>query len=48
MCWCCGSRKEKEKKEYECAVEPKKCTTKTVEKDQEIPMCCGMPMRVKK
>lgn len=47
MCNCC-CRKQKEKKEYECAVSPEKCQTKTVGENEPVPVCCGKPMKPKK
>lgn len=49
MCGCCCcSKKEKGKKEYECAVAPKKCPTKIVDENQVVPICCGKPMKPRK
>jgi len=47
-CPCCGgSSKEKDKKEYVCAVNPEKCPTKIVGTDDPVPECCGKPMKAK-
>ncbi|MCX7705945.1 MAG: hypothetical protein N2115_06800 [bacterium] len=48
MCRCCSRSREKEKKEYQCAVAPEKCPTKVVDEDQPAPVCCGKPMKPKK
>ncbi len=47
MCGCCCGR-QKQKKEYECAVAPEKCSTKIVDENQPVPVCCGKPMKPKK
>jgi len=45
---CCGSRRKREKKEYECAVNPEKCPKKVMDSDEPVPECCGKPMKEKK
>ncbi len=45
---CCGGNRKKEKKEYECAVNPSSCPTKQADENEKVPVCCGKPMKEKK